>query len=259
VFDPAPGSEPRLRPIDQQQIDQLYALPPEQFTAARNELAKSLRADGQKSEADTVRGLKRPSVGAWVLNQLARTRPQEVRRLIEAGERLRKIQASGKGDVRALTEAERAAASVLLDRARSLLDEAGRTPTEATLQPVRMTLAAAAADPEAAEQLRQGRLERELEPPAFGGLLAQMSEQAAEGNKHARQRTAKADERRARERELADARARETNARRAAAQSGDHAERLGREWEAAQEKAKAAAADLSTASAKVKSLERRLR
>ena len=101
MFDPAPGSEPRLRPIDQQQIDQLYALPPEQFTAARNELAKSLRADGQKSEADTVRGLKRPSVGAWVLNQLARTRPQEVRRLIEAGERLRKIQASGKGDLRA--------------------------------------------------------------------------------------------------------------------------------------------------------------
>ena len=122
-----------------------------------------------------------------------------------------------------------------------------------------MTLTAAAADPEAAEQLRQGRLERELEPPAFGGLLAQMSEQAAEGNKHARQRTAKADERKARERELADARARETNARRAAAQSGDHAERLGREWEAAQEKAKAAAADLSTASAEVKSLERRLR
>jgi hypothetical protein len=142
--------------LDEQALDRLYTLPPEDFTAARNELAKSLRDEGRRAEADAVRGLRRPSPAAWVLNQLARARAKEIRGLVEAGERLRKIQASGKGDLRAATQAERAAVAGLLDQARSILEESGRAPTEATLRPVRTTLAAAAADREAAEQLRAG-------------------------------------------------------------------------------------------------------
>lgn len=252
------SSRPKLRLIGQQEIDQLYALPPEQFTAARNELAKSLREDGRRSDAEAVLALKRPSLGAWVLNQLARTQPQEIIQLIKAGERLRKIQASGKGDLRAATQEERAVAAELLAHARSILEEAERAPTEAALQPVRSTLAAAAADPTAAEQLREGRLARELEPPAFGGLLGQMPRRSARAVNQAAQRTTKAEERKARERELAEARDRLSGAKRAAAELERNVERLRREWERAKEEAKAAKAELKAASANVKAMERRL-
>jgi hypothetical protein len=251
------SSRLRLRLIDQQEIDQLYALPPEQFTAARNELAKSLRGDGRKSDAETVLGLKRPSLGAWVLNQLARMRPQEIIRLVEAGERLRTIQASGKGDLRVATQEERAAAAELLAQARSILEDSGRTPSEAALQPVRATLAAAAADPAAADQLREGRLARELEPPVFGGLLGQMPRPGPGASKQAAQRATKAEERKALERELAEARARLSAAEHAAEELERHAQRLHGEWEHAKEEAKAAQAELKAAAGNVKAIERR--
>jgi hypothetical protein len=245
--------------LDEQALDRLYTLPPEEFTAARNELAKSLRDEGGRAEADVVRGLRRPSPAAWVLNQLARTRAKEIRGLVEAGERLRKIQASGKGDLRAATQAERAAVAGLLDQARSILEESGRAPTEATLGPVRTTLAAAAADREAAEQLRAGRLERELEPPAFGGLLEQMPQRSPPAGKRAAAKTAKADARRALEREQAKARTRAAEARRITDEAERQTERSKREWERAQEAAKAAASELKAAEAEVKALDRRLR
>ena len=40
--------------------------------AARNELAKRLAKDGEKERADEVRGLAKPSVPVWAINQLAR-------------------------------------------------------------------------------------------------------------------------------------------------------------------------------------------
>ncbi|MGH9179173.1 MAG: hypothetical protein ACRD0N_11565 [Acidimicrobiales bacterium] len=43
----------------------LYALDPEEFTAARNELAKQLRAEGRRDHATAVGKLRRPSVTAW--------------------------------------------------------------------------------------------------------------------------------------------------------------------------------------------------
>ena len=53
------------------EVDRLYELPLEEFTAARNELAKRL---GDTS----VKELKKPTVTAWTVNQLARTREVDV-------------------------------------------------------------------------------------------------------------------------------------------------------------------------------------
>jgi hypothetical protein len=55
--------------------DDLYALPLEEFTAARNELARSLKAAGDADEAARVKKLKKPPVSAWAVNQLARDDP----------------------------------------------------------------------------------------------------------------------------------------------------------------------------------------
>ena len=67
---------------------ELYALPPERFTAARDEAVKRLRADGRRQDAQLVRALRRPTVVAWAVNHLARARPELVDELLEAGAEL---------------------------------------------------------------------------------------------------------------------------------------------------------------------------
>ena len=53
-------------------VDELLALPPGQFTEARNAAAKRLTANGRREEAAEIKGLPRPSVALWALNRLAR-------------------------------------------------------------------------------------------------------------------------------------------------------------------------------------------
>jgi hypothetical protein len=185
--------------------------------------------------------LRKPSVGAWLLNQLARTRPKEVGRLVDAGEKLRKVQASGKGDLRAATREERAAVAQLLDEARSILEDSGRTTTEAALQPVRTTLAAAAADSDSAALLQAGQLEGELEPPAFGGLLGQLPPPPKRDPK------TEAAEQKARQKKLGDARARLSKAEKASAQAERKAEKLRADLEQAEKALTAANAELDAA------------
>ena len=46
----------------------LYAGAPSDFVAHRDALAKQLRASGDRALAAAVKGLRRPSLGAWYLN-----------------------------------------------------------------------------------------------------------------------------------------------------------------------------------------------
>ena len=73
-------------------VDGLYALDPGEFVAARNELARRLRKEGQKQLAGEVAKLRRPSPAAWAVNQLARRHGDELERLVRAGEELRAAQ-----------------------------------------------------------------------------------------------------------------------------------------------------------------------
>ena len=77
--------------------DDLYGLPVEEFTKARDELAKALRKADKKEAADQVKSLRKPSVSAWAVNQAVRRRPQETKALVKAGDELRK-QAGNAGD-----------------------------------------------------------------------------------------------------------------------------------------------------------------
>ena len=150
------------------EVDRLYELPLAEFTAARNELAKRL---GDPS----IKQLKKPSVPGWAVNQLARRREVDVRRLLRAGEQLEQAQrdAVGGGDQRAF-EAARAAERGALRRLRSeaadVLRAGGHPPTEATLERVARTLHAGSATEEGRALLREGRLSEELEPQGFEAL-----------------------------------------------------------------------------------------
>jgi hypothetical protein len=137
--------------------DRLYALPIEEFTSARNDAATELRKAGRRDEADEVKALRKPTAAAAAVNRLVREHRDEVEEYLAAAAALRDAQLAGKGDVAEATKQERETLDRLIHLASG---------------DVRQTLQAAAVDDAAAEELRLGRLERELEPRGFGTLLS---------------------------------------------------------------------------------------
>jgi hypothetical protein len=158
-----------------EEIDRLYGLPLEEFVPERDALAKRLRAEKRRDEADAVKALRKPSVAAWAVNQALRSNPAEQRALLKAGDALRRAQeklVAGRGDaaaVREASEGERQAVGALLTAARGLAREKGFL-SEPVLNRVRETLHAAATDDEARTEIEAARVSREYLPAAFGGL-----------------------------------------------------------------------------------------
>ena len=154
--------------------DELYGLPLDRFVSERGVLAKALRAGGRREDAAAVAALRRPSVAGWAVNQLVRTQHAALQELFAAGDELRAAQAAllaGSGDGRTLRtagERERAAVDALVDAARGLLTSQGEDLSATTIERVSDTLHAAALDESAREQVREGRLERELRHVGLG-------------------------------------------------------------------------------------------
>ena len=153
------------------EIDRLFELPLDEFTAARNALAKRLKQGGDAEAAEQVRTLAKPSVAAWAVNQLARREPEAMRSLLNVGSRLRSAQErSLKGErtadeLRAAQAEERDVIRDLTRAAEVLLREAGRPASGTTLERVSSLLrAGAVTDPTA---LREGRLTGDIEPTGF--------------------------------------------------------------------------------------------
>jgi hypothetical protein len=189
---------PSLCPVEPHD---LYGLPLEQFTEQRNALARELRKGGRREEAAAVAKLRKPSVAAWAVNQLVRTQQREVDALFSAGDALRQAQSdvlARRGDAASLrrrVEAERAAVEKLTDKARGLLNGDGHELTPGRLEQVSDTLHAAALDPDAREQVKDGGLERELRHVGLGGLEAASSgapagRQSRRGGDHAKRTAA---------------------------------------------------------------------
>jgi hypothetical protein len=143
--------------------DRLYGLPPEEFTRARDDAARELRNQGLRAEAAQVKELRRPTAAAAVVNRLVRDHRAGVERFLDAAAALRLAQLEGKGDLAKASRAERDALTKLI---------------AAGGDAVRQSLQAAAVDETAAQELLEGRLERELEPRGFGTLLAEAAASA---------------------------------------------------------------------------------
>jgi hypothetical protein len=153
-------------------LDRLYGLPAEEFTAARDALAKELRGAKRRDEAAAVKQRRRPTAPAAAINQLARREPELVEDLIRAAGDLVGVQErvlggdAGRDELRAAADAERRAVGALLAAAATLTEK----PSAAVLEKVRDTLHAAATDDTVREAIAGGRLEREAEPAgAWGG------------------------------------------------------------------------------------------
>ena len=147
------------------ELDRLYGLPLNDFTAARDEIAKRLRGEGERELADEVKALRKPTAAVWVVNQLAREREVDVKRLLKAGEALAKAQASA---TREDFQQARADEQHALERLASAAREAGVGPQAADRAV--QTLRAASLTDEGRELLKRGRLTEELDPPGFDAL-----------------------------------------------------------------------------------------
>lgn len=146
----------------QAELDRLYSLPLDEFTAARNEIAKN--ADGD--DAKTIKALKKPSVGAWAINQLARKHSDDVRELLAVRDELE--HASSSGALRELSNKRRALVARLTKSAKAILEDGGHGSSQTTLEKVSQGLLAGGTDEER-DDLEKGRLTRE---PSSSGLEA---------------------------------------------------------------------------------------
>jgi hypothetical protein len=137
--------------------DELYALPLEEFTPARDAKAKELKAEKELSAA--VKKLKKPSVAAWVVNLFVRREAEQVEQVIAVGAALREAQEGMDGaELRALTRQRRQLTSAVTEQARTLAREEGLKVTQSVADQVEATLTAAMLDPACAQAVRSGLL-----------------------------------------------------------------------------------------------------
>ncbi|MEU3889053.1 hypothetical protein [Streptomyces sp. NPDC029041] len=143
--------------------DELYALRPDEFTAARASAMAAARTAGDRELAERIRGLRKPSLAAWVSNLLVRGSPDEVEPLLRLGEGLRQAHQDLDGaQLRELSRRQHALIRALSLQARQLAKEAGHPVGESVQREVENTLHAVLADAEAARAWAGGRLAKPL-------------------------------------------------------------------------------------------------
>jgi len=151
-----------------QALDKLYQAPLAEFTAARNELAKT----AAPAEARAIRALPKPNVPAWAVNQLYWRERRTYDALVRASERLRAAHARSLGgkkpDLAVLELQHGAAVKAAAESIRGMLGRMGDPATPATMKAVIDTLQALPGGGP------PGRLSRPLAPLGFGALGALM-------------------------------------------------------------------------------------
>jgi hypothetical protein len=151
--------------MDDDRIRTLHREPPEGFIAARDALVRELKDAGHTEDAATVKALRKPTVPAWAMNQLAEPEGKELQALLDAGAEVRAAQQAAMSSgasadrLREATAARRQVVARLADAAAGALRDAGRS-ADTHLEEIRATLEAASVDAELGERLRTGTLER---------------------------------------------------------------------------------------------------
>ena len=176
-------------------IDRLYSMPLEEFTAARDELARQLRHAGAPTARD-VKQLRKPSAAAWALNQVRRNNPERSDELLEAGRRLREgherlLAGAGRELFERAAEDQRRLVVELGAHAERELVAAGRSVSGALQEKLRATLRAVASGVEARDGFALGRLVRDHEATGLGPLPDPADATRASGTRGAESSEAK--------------------------------------------------------------------
>ncbi|MFN2590028.1 MAG: hypothetical protein ABR518_04590 [Actinomycetota bacterium] len=152
--------------MDRREIEQLWAVPLGDFTRTRDDLAKKAKEEGDGEAAREIKSRRKPTVAGWAVNQLARERSADLRRLLSLGDVLRKAQreafeGGGRDALRTATSERRRVIDQLVEAAGDLLEAAGHGRSRAVLDKVGETLMATATDEETAGLVAEGSLQRE--------------------------------------------------------------------------------------------------
>lgn len=142
------------------QVDNLYQLPVDEFTAARNALAKEAGRDGA-----AIKGLAKPPLAAWAVNQLYWKARAVYTTLVDAAEEMRKTHKAviegRKGDLRAAGREHELALEKALTATVDLVSDSGQVVTDVSRHAILNTLRALPTDEP------PGRLSRALAPGGF--------------------------------------------------------------------------------------------
>lgn len=147
------------------ELDELYEVRQDEFTALRTKLAAAAKQRGDADTARQISAARKPTTAAWVVNRLA-LRDRDIRtRLAGLGERLKDAHSAMDGDrIRTLSAEQR---RLVDDVARAAFEEAELAdPSAALRDDVTGTLQAAIADPDVASRL--GRLTKAEQWSGFG-------------------------------------------------------------------------------------------
>jgi hypothetical protein len=142
------------------ELDELFQLPPGEFTAARNALAKKA---GSGSAA--IKALGKPPLAAWAVNQLYWKDRDRYETLVDAANEMRRTHKAviegRRGDLRAAGREHDLALDAALKATLALLETAGQPATDATRHAILNTLRALpSSEP-------PGRLTQTLAPGGF--------------------------------------------------------------------------------------------
>lgn len=154
-----------------QALDELYASPLDAFTKTRDALARRLNDEGNAAASDEVKSARKPTLVAYVLNQLARRHPDDVAALVDVGRDLARAQrkalrgTNAAADLREAIARQREIVRALTKKTAALMQDLDVAPS-GHLDEVAGALQAALVDPVVGARLEEGRLERVPAPAA---------------------------------------------------------------------------------------------
>ncbi|MFJ8079048.1 hypothetical protein ACIQ6Y_00270 [Streptomyces sp. NPDC096205] len=255
-------------------VEELYALRPEEFVAARDARAAEARKAKDTAAAKRIAGLRRPTVAAWASNRFVRSRPEDAERLRALGATLREAHRTLDAATlrQAAAEQHRMIAALVRETAK-LARDAGHPLTESAQRELEQIFHAVLGDPDAADQWATGTLARAPEAVVGFGTVAPEAVDAARKRSGAQERStaeelgsaeepapARAEPRSARARKQdPERRRRLARARAADKEAAEEARRLHVEREAAEEARQAARDRVTEADERVARLEEELR
>jgi hypothetical protein len=144
---------------------ELYALPPDDFTSARNARA----AASDRALAARVKALRKPTAAAWAVDLLARD--GQLAEALELSAALREAQEDLDGaELKSLSRQRRALVTALAGQAVDLAGAQGVAISAAARADVEKTINAAVMDAAAAAAVMTGRLVRPLEASGFDAV-----------------------------------------------------------------------------------------
>ena len=145
---------------------ELYALPPDEFTAARNARAAEAKAGGDRALASRISALRKPAASAWAVDLLARD--GQLADALDLSAALREAQDDlDAAELGRLSRQRRQLVTALATQAVGLAHKRGVPISAAARTDIETTINAAVLDAAAAAAVMTARLVRPLEATGF--------------------------------------------------------------------------------------------